>query len=163
MRQRTSSNSIPRLPWGVAAAPIIFFSLYICVFMAVAVTAAVTETVTAAVTVTVAATVLTVSLSLRQSWLLFLRHWTIPEKREPVFLTKNETGQGSFWPRICFLSKHETGQGSFWPKVRPAKADYCSGAAVGRSGDAFGDHEGESIEKPTVLLGFFLLCWQFFH
>ena len=39
--------------------------------------------------------------------------------------------------------------------MRPAKADYCSGAAVGRSGDAFGDHEGESIEKPTVLLGFF--------
>ena len=38
--------------------------------------------------------------------------------------------------------------------MRPAKADYCSGAAVGRSGDAFGDHEGESIEKPTVLLGF---------
>ena len=56
------------LLWGeVAAAPIIFFSLYICVLMAVAVTAAVTETVTAAVTVTVAATVLTVSLSLRQS------------------------------------------------------------------------------------------------
>ncbi len=41
----------------VAAAPIIFFSLYICVLMAVAVTAAVTETVTAAVTVTVAATI----------------------------------------------------------------------------------------------------------
>ena len=39
--------------------------------------------------------------------------------------------------------------------MRPAKADYCSGAAVGRSGDAFGDHEGESIEKPTVLLDFF--------
>ena len=39
--------------------------------------------------------------------------------------------------------------------MRPAKADYCSGAAVGRSGDAFGDHEGESIEKPTVLLGSF--------
>ena len=38
--------------------------------------------------------------------------------------------------------------------MRPAKADYCSGAAVGRSGDAFGDHEGASIEKPTVLLGF---------
>ena len=38
--------------------------------------------------------------------------------------------------------------------MRPAKADYCSGAAVGRSGDAFGDHEGESTEKPTVLLGF---------
>ena len=53
------------------------------------------------------------------------------------------------------MSKHETGQGSFSPKVRPAKADYCSGAAVGRSGDAFGDHKGESIEKPTVLLGFF--------
>ena len=39
--------------------------------------------------------------------------------------------------------------------MRPAKADYCSGAAVGRSGDAFGDHKGESIEKPTVLLDFF--------
>ena len=57
----------PAVGGEVAAAPIIFFSLYICVLMAVAVTAAVTETVTAAVTVTVAATVLTVSLSLRQS------------------------------------------------------------------------------------------------
>ena len=65
----TSREQVPPPAVGgeVAAAPIIFFSLYICVLMAVAVTAAVTETVTAAVTVTVAATVLTVSLSLRQS------------------------------------------------------------------------------------------------
>ena len=57
----------PAVGGEVAAAPIIFFSLCICVLMSVAVAAAVTGTVTAAVTVTVAATVLTVSLSLRQS------------------------------------------------------------------------------------------------
>ena len=38
--------------------------------------------------------------------------------------------------------------------MRPAKADFRSGTAVGRSRDAFGDHEGQSIEKPTVLLSF---------
>ena len=70
----THYNRFPPPAEEVAAAPIIFFSLYIRVLMAVAVTAAVTETVTAAVTVTVAATVLTVSLSLRQSLLHFLRH-----------------------------------------------------------------------------------------
>ena len=48
----------------------------------------------------------------------------------------------------------ETGQGSFSLKVRPAKAHFRSGTAVGRSRDAFGDHETESIEIHTVLLGF---------
>ena len=38
--------------------------------------------------------------------------------------------------------------------MRPAKAHFRAGTAVGRSKDAFAEHESESIEKHTVFVGF---------
>ena len=38
--------------------------------------------------------------------------------------------------------------------MRPAKAHSRAGTAVGRSKDAFAEHESESIEKQTVFVGF---------
>ena len=38
--------------------------------------------------------------------------------------------------------------------MRPAKARFRAGTAVGRSKDAFAEHESESIEKHTVFVGF---------
>ena len=38
--------------------------------------------------------------------------------------------------------------------MRPAKAHFRAGTAVGRSKDAFAEHESESIEKHTVFVCF---------
>ena len=48
----------------------------------------------------------------------------------------------------------ETDQGPFLLKVTPTKAHFRSGTAVGRCWAALEDHNGESIEIHTVLLGF---------
>ena len=50
----------------------------------------------------------------------------------------------------------ETDQGPFLLKVTPTKAHFRSGTAVGRRWAALEDHNGESIEIHTVLIGF----WQ---
>ena len=48
----------------------------------------------------------------------------------------------------------ETDQGPFLLKVTPTKAHFRSGTAGGPCWAALGDHNGESIEIHTVLLGF---------
>ena len=48
----------------------------------------------------------------------------------------------------------ETDQGPFLLKVTPTKAHFRSGTAVGRCWAALEDHNGESIEIHTVLIGF---------
>ena len=50
----------------------------------------------------------------------------------------------------------EADQGPFLLKVTPTKAHFRSGNAVGRCWAALEDHNGESIEIHTVLIGF----WQ---
>ena len=52
----------------------------------------------------------------------------------------------------------ETDQGPFLLKVTPTKAHFRSGTAVGRCSAALEDHNGESIEIHTVLLGFLKDC-----
>ena len=102
----------------------------------VAVTAAVTNTVTAAVTITVVATA--VSMSMKKK-LIFPQHGTDTGVREPAFTTTIETDQGPFSLKIA-----------------PTKAHCRSGTAVGRCWAALEDHNSESSEIHTVLLGF----WQ---
>ena len=48
----------------------------------------------------------------------------------------------------------ETDQGPFLLKVTPTKAHFRSGTAIGRCWAALEDHNGESIEIHTVLIGF---------
>ena len=48
----------------------------------------------------------------------------------------------------------ETDQGPFLLRVTPTKTHCRSGTAVGRCWAALEDHEGESIEIHTVLIGF---------
>ena len=48
----------------------------------------------------------------------------------------------------------EADQGPLLLKLTPTKAHFRSGTAVGRCSAALEDHDGESIEIHTVLLGF---------
>ena len=75
-------------------------------------------------------------------------HLSQSARERPQFGSKTDTHA-----RPPSHAKHETQTGRHL--FRPARAGFRSGTAVGRAGDAFGDHKGESIEKPTVLLGFF--------
>ena len=52
----------------------------------------------------------------------------------------------------------ETDQGPFLLKGTPTKAHFRSGTVVGRCWAALEDHNGESIEIHTVLLGFLQLA-----
>ena len=52
----------------------------------------------------------------------------------------------------------ETDQGPFSLKIAPTKAHCRSGTAVGRCWAALEDHNSESIEIHTVLLGFLKDC-----
>ncbi len=48
----------------------------------------------------------------------------------------------------------EADQSPFLLNVTPAKAHFRSGTAVGRCSAALENHNGESIEIQTVLIGF---------
>ena len=52
----------------------------------------------------------------------------------------------------------ETDQGPFLLKVTPTNTHFRSGTAVGPCWAALEDHNGESIEIDTVLIGFWQDC-----